>query len=145
MAETGRLSAGATSYVPLWVREHPVTALRIFIILSVLLVWEGLAQSGWLYRDVVPSLAKIGASLFALLTVPDLPWRIDLPWLGIETNIKIPQLYWHLYATFYEIVLGMLIGGVSGLAVGILLVPSLTSSIFSGRAGESALPSRLRG
>lgn len=30
-------------------------------------------------------------------------------------------------------------------AVGILLVPSLTSSIFSGRAGESALPSRLRG
>ncbi len=29
--------------------------------------------------------------------------------------------------------------------VGILLVPSLTSSIFSGRGGESALPSRLRG
>jgi hypothetical protein len=30
-------------------------------------------------------------------------------------------------------------------AVGILLVPSLTSSIFSGRGGESALPSRIRG
>src|SRR6266516_2392370 len=29
--------------------------------------------------------------------------------------------------------------------VGILLVPSLTSSIFSGRGGESVLPSRLRG
>ena len=30
-------------------------------------------------------------------------------------------------------------------AVGILLVPSLTSSIFSGRSGESVLPARLRG
>jgi TrbL/VirB6 plasmid conjugal transfer protein len=30
-------------------------------------------------------------------------------------------------------------------AVGILLVPSLTSSIFSGRGGESVLPSRFRG
>ena len=31
------------------------------------------------------------------------------------------------------------------LAVGILLVPSLTSAIFSGRAGESVLPTRVRG
>src|ERR1700687_971030 len=30
-------------------------------------------------------------------------------------------------------------------SVGILLVPSLTSSIFSGKSGESVLPSRLRG
>lgn len=30
-------------------------------------------------------------------------------------------------------------------SVGILLVPSLTSSIFSGRSGESVLPARLRG
>jgi hypothetical protein len=30
-------------------------------------------------------------------------------------------------------------------AVGTLLIPSLTSSIFSGRGGESALPTRLRG
>src|SRR5580700_4928085 len=30
-------------------------------------------------------------------------------------------------------------------AVGILLVPSLTSSIFSGRGGESVLPNRFRG
>jgi len=30
-------------------------------------------------------------------------------------------------------------------AVGILLVPSLTNSIFSGKSGESVLPSRLRG
>jgi ABC-type nitrate/sulfonate/bicarbonate transport system permease component len=123
MAETGRLSAprAATTWAPSWVREHPVAALRLFIIVTVLVVWEGLAQSGLLYRDVVPSLFKIGTALFALLTVPDLPWQIDIPWLGIETEIKIPQIYWHLYATFYEIVLGMAIGGIAGLAVGILL------------------------
>jgi NitT/TauT family transport system permease protein len=84
-----------------WVREHPVTALRIFIIVTVLLVWEGLAQSGLLYRDVVPSLLAIGRALVELL--------------------RDPTFYGHLYATFYEIVLGMLIGGVAGLAVGILL------------------------
>ena len=103
MAETGRLNPArfAPSWAPLWVREHPVTALRIFIIVTVLLVWEGLAQSGWLYRDVVPSLAAIGRALFELL--------------------REPTFYMHLYATFYEIILGMVIGGVSGLAVGILL------------------------
>jgi NitT/TauT family transport system permease protein len=119
MAETGRLSAAARERG--WLRLHPVTALRIAIIVTVLTAWEALAQSGLLYRDVVPSLGKIGASLFTLLTVPDLPFRLDWPWLGVAADIKIPQVYWHLYATFYEIVLGMLIGGLSGLAVGILL------------------------
>ena len=99
MAETGRLSA--TTYAPPWVREHPVTALRIFIVVTVLMVWEGLAQSGWLYRDVVPSLAAIGRALYATL--------------------RDQTFYWHLYTTFYEIGVGMLIGGVAGLAVGILL------------------------
>src|SRR5215203_1299965 len=119
MAETGRLTAAPRQQG--WVREHPVTALRIAIIVTVLVAWEALAQSGLLYRDVVPSLGKIGASLLALLTVPDLPFRLDWPWLGVATDIKIPQFYWHLYATFYEILLGMLIGGVGGLAVGILI------------------------
>jgi ABC-type nitrate/sulfonate/bicarbonate transport system permease component len=123
MAETGRLSAcaAASARVPSWVREHSVTALRIVIIVTMLVAWEALAQSGLLYRDVVPSLGKIGASLFTLLTVPDLPFRIDWPWLGIASDIKIPQVYWHLYATFYEIVLGMLIGALGGLAVGIAI------------------------
>ena len=119
MAETGRLSAAARERGGL--RLHPVTALRIAIIVTVLVAWEALAQSGLLYRDVVPSLAKIAASLFTLLTVPDLPFRVDWPWLGVAADIKIPQLYWHLYATFYEIVLGMLFGGLSGLVVGIAI------------------------
>ena len=37
----------------------PVTVLRLVIILTVLAVWEFLSHSGWLYRDVVPSLLAI--------------------------------------------------------------------------------------
>ena len=58
MAETGRLrlSAAASLGLPL----RPVTALRIAIIVAVVVIWEAVSASGWLYRDVVPSLAAIG-------------------------------------------------------------------------------------
>ena len=98
---------------------QPVTALRIAIIVTVLASWEALAASGLLYRDVVPSLVAIGKALFSLLTVPDMPLQIDL--LGINTAITIPAIYWHLYVTFYEIALGMVIGCLSGLVAGIAL------------------------
>ena len=103
MAETGRLSApsGVANRMQDWVQQHRVTALRIFIIVTVLLCWEALAQSGLLYRDVVPSLVRIALALFQTLTDP--------------------TFYFHLYTTFYEIGIAMVIGGVSGLAVGILL------------------------
>jgi len=39
MAETGRLNAGEGREGAGWVRLHPVTALRIFIIATVLLAW----------------------------------------------------------------------------------------------------------
>jgi ABC-type nitrate/sulfonate/bicarbonate transport system permease component len=87
--------------VPSWMERHPVTALRIAIIVGVLAAWEVVAWSGLLYRDVVPSLFAIGRAL------------IDL--LGDRT------FYFHLHVTFYEIGLGLLIGGVGGLAVGIAL------------------------
>jgi len=45
-----------------------VTLLRVAIILSVLATWEFLAHSGWLYRDVVPSLMAIGRALIDLLS-----------------------------------------------------------------------------
>jgi len=80
---------------------HPVTALRIVIVVTVLGAWEALAASGLLYRDVVPSLLSIGRALYA--TLAERPF------------------YWHLYTTLYEIGVALLIGGVSGLAVGILL------------------------
>jgi ABC-type nitrate/sulfonate/bicarbonate transport system permease component len=75
--------------------------LRIVIIVTVLGAWEALAASGLLYRDVVPSLLAIGRALYVTLS---------------DKNF-----YWHLYTTFYEIGIALLIGGISGIAVGILL------------------------
>jgi ABC-type nitrate/sulfonate/bicarbonate transport system permease component len=113
MAETGRLtlSAARTPRLPV----NPVTALRIAIVVVVLLGWELLAYSGLLYRDVVPSLFAIGKQLY--LTLAD------------------PTFYFHLYTTFYEIGIAMVIGGLSGLAVGILL----GGSKFLSRAYEAYL------
>jgi ABC-type nitrate/sulfonate/bicarbonate transport system permease component len=96
MAETDRLiSAGAPT--PL---VSPVTLLRAAIILGALAVWELLAHSGWLYRDVVPSLLAIGRALFALLTSGD--------------------YYFNLGVTAGEIGLALAIGALSGVAVGLL-------------------------
>jgi NitT/TauT family transport system permease protein len=94
MAETGRLSAPA----PL---VSPVTLVRVAIVATVLVVWEGVAASGLLFRDVVPSLMVIGRALVELL--------------GDKSY------YWHLGVTAGEIGAGLAIGGLSGLAAGILL------------------------
>jgi ABC-type nitrate/sulfonate/bicarbonate transport system permease component len=97
MAETGRLRQAAVAAPVL----SPVTLLRAAIILSVLAAWEFLAHSGWLYRDVVPSLLAIGRALIELLTQPN--------------------YYYNLAVTAAEIGAALAIGGLSGLAVGILL------------------------
>jgi len=80
---------------------RPVTALRVAIILGVVAIWQAVSASGWLYRDVVPSLLTIGSALFATLSDP--------------------TFYFHLGTTGYEIAIAMVIGGLSGLAVGLLL------------------------
>ena len=95
MAETGRLTAPAA---PLFA---PVTLLRAAIIAAVLAIWELVAASGLLFRDVVPSLSVIGRALAELL--------MDKTY------------YWHLGVTAGEIGIAMLIGGLAGLVVGILL------------------------
>jgi NitT/TauT family transport system permease protein len=97
MAETGRLRRAAVA-APL---VSPVTLLRVAIILGVLAVWEFLADSGWLYRDVVPSLLSIGRALASLLS---------------DRNY-----YFHLGVTAAEIGAALAIGGTAGLAVGLLL------------------------
>jgi ABC-type nitrate/sulfonate/bicarbonate transport system permease component len=97
MAETGRLT-GAGSPAPL---VNPVTLLRVAIILGVLAVWELLAHSGWLYRDVVPSLVAIGRALLGLLSSAD--------------------YYFNLGVTAGEIGVALAIGGLSGVAIGLLL------------------------
>lgn len=97
MAETGRL---ITKAAPAW-PIGPVGLLRITIILAVVLIWETMSRSGLLYRDVVPSLLAIGVALFDLLG--------HAPY------------YFHLAVTAGEIVAALAIGGISGVAVGILL------------------------
>ena len=97
MAETGRLKAAAP--LPQWM--HPVTLVRVAIILAVLVIWEAVAASGLLYRDVVPRLGIIVAATWKLLSAP--------------------EFYTHLWATSWEIGAALLIGGVSGLVVGLLL------------------------
>ena len=112
MAATGRLTLPARSFgLPL----SPITTLRIVIIVAVLLGWEALAASGLLYRDVVPSLLAIGKALSATL--------------------RDPSFYFHLGTTAYEIAIAMLIGGLSGLVVGIVL----GGSKFMARAYEAYL------
>ena len=95
MAATGRLTAPATPLLA------PVTLVRAAIIATVLVTWEAVAASGLLFRDVVPSLAVIGRALIELLADK--------------------TYYWHLGVTAGEIGTGLLIGGLSGLTVGILL------------------------
>lgn len=79
----------------------PVLRLRIAIIATVLIVWELVAASGLLYRDVVPSLVAIGRAMVTLLINP--------------------EFYYHLGVSMGEIGSGLVIGGVLGLIVGLVL------------------------
>jgi ABC-type nitrate/sulfonate/bicarbonate transport system permease component len=84
-----------------WATISPVTLLRLVIILTFLAVWEFLSHSGWLYRDVVPSLVKIVAALFDLLTHG--------------------EYYFNLGVTAAEIGVALAVGGSLGIAVGLVL------------------------
>jgi ABC-type nitrate/sulfonate/bicarbonate transport system permease component len=97
MADTGRLTQPKVAAPAV----SPVTLLRLAIILSLLAIWEFLSHSGWLYRDVVPSLLSIGQALVELLSSGD--------------------YYFNLSVTAGEIAAALAIGGVSGIAFGILL------------------------
>ncbi len=95
MAETGRLVRAPAPPV------SPVTLLRVAIILGVLALWEFLAHSGWLYRDVVPSLLAIGRALYGLLASGD--------------------FWFNLGVTAGEIGVALAIGSLAGLTLGLLL------------------------
>ena len=111
MAETGQLRPVAVP-APAF---SPVTLLRIAIILSVLAVWEFLSHSGWLYRDVVPSLLSIGRDLLELLSSG--------------------EFYFNLGVTAGEVGTALLVGGLAGVTVGILL----GANPFLSKAFESYL------
>jgi NitT/TauT family transport system permease protein len=97
MAETDRLRKPASAGPII----GPVTLVRVAIVLTLLAIWEFLAHSGWLYRDVVPSLVSIGRAIVDLLLHQ--------------------EYYYNLAVTVGEIGLALLIGGGSGLVVGLVL------------------------
>ena len=90
-----------------------VHLLRLGIVVVLLVAWQALSLSGLLFRDVVPPLGAIGRQLLALLGTAD-----------FHVNLGI---------TLSEIGVAMLIGGLSGLATGLLL----GANPFLSRAYES--------
>jgi len=110
MAHTGRLTAGETARP-----EVGVLMVRALIVAALLAGWEALAASGLLFRDVVPSLVAIAAALAKLLVEAD--------------------FYRQLGVTSLEIATALCIGGVCGLAVGLVL----GASRFLARAFEPYL------
>jgi NitT/TauT family transport system permease protein len=78
-----------------------VPRVRIMIVVAIVVVWEAVAASGLLFRDVVPSLVKIAAALGRILVNA--------------------ELYSNLGTTAFEVVVALLIGGSAGVAVGLLL------------------------
>ncbi len=111
MAATGHLTARA----PLRPGLSPVLRLRIVLVVAAVLIWEAVAASGLLFRDVVPSLATIGKAAMQLLAHPD--YRVTLA--GHE--FMVPEFYRHLWVTCAEVTTAMVIGGLSGLIVGLAL------------------------
>jgi NitT/TauT family transport system permease protein len=114
MAETRQLSAAGAKGTAGGGLD-PVLLVRIGIVVVTLVAWEALAASGLLYRDVVPSLTRIGAAL----------WGV----------VSDPAFYWNLRVTAEEVAAGLLIGGTSGLVVGLIL----GSNKFIARAYEPLL------
>ena len=109
MAETGRPLAAAPPPI------GRVIAVRVLLLVALFLGWELLAMSGWLFRDVIPSLAAIGRTSLGLL--------LD------------PAYYRHLGVTAAEVAGALAIGGLTGLAGGI----ALGANPFLARAYEPFL------
>ena len=94
---------------------NAVTFVRLALIVGVLVAWELIARSGWLYRDVVPSLVAIAEALVALLSSGN--------------------YYFNLGVTAGEVASALAIGGGCGIVVGI----ALGANRFLSRAFESYL------
>lgn len=82
-------------------RVDKVLVTRLLIVAVLLSTWEVVADSGLLFRDVVPSLFMIGRALVHLL--------ID------------PIFYSNLSITLIEIASALTIGGLTGLTIGVVL------------------------
>ena len=90
-----------------------VWLLRALLVAALLALWEGVARSGWLFHDVVPTLPVIAHAVVRLLSSVD--------------------FYANLALTLGEIAAALAIGGAAGMAVGLLL----GGSRFLSRAYEA--------
>lgn len=82
-------------------RKGGTLTLRLTSVIALLMFWEIIARSGLLYADVVPSLIDIGGALANLVA-------------NAET-------YAHLGWTAMEIAAALSLGGLAGIAAGVLL------------------------
>jgi NitT/TauT family transport system permease protein len=97
MADVGRV-ARKRAAAP-WLTA--VTLVRVVIVLACLLAWQLLAISGLYYGDVIPTLPVIGRAVVELLGSAD--------------------FYWHLIGTIEEVAAALVIGGVCGVAAGLII------------------------
>jgi ABC-type nitrate/sulfonate/bicarbonate transport system permease component len=93
----------------------PTAVLRVLTFIGLWIVWEAVAASGLLFKDVVPSSFKIAASLGEL--------------------IISPTFYYNLELTLGEVLVSVVLGTFAGIAVGL----GLGASRFAGQAFEPYL------
>tara|TARA_B100002003_G_scaffold249004_1_gene284177 strand:+ start:1219 stop:2037 length:819 start_codon:yes stop_codon:yes gene_type:complete len=81
-----------------------VLAARVAAVVILAAIYETLSRSGLFYQGIIPSLVDIAAELVELLTST--------------------EFYGHLAVTVFEVVCGVLLGGLVGLTLGINLAAS---------------------
>jgi len=99
MAETRVIAAPASAGFA-WPKLG-VTGVRILTIVAIVAIWEGMARSGLLYKDVVPPIERIIVATY--------------------NELLAPAFYYHLWITFAEVAVGFVVGSLIGLALGIVL------------------------
>ena len=99
MAETRVIAAPASAGFA-WPKLG-VTGVRILTILVAVAIWEGMARSGLLYKDVVPPIERIIVAIY--------------------NELIAAAFYYHLWITFAEVAVGFVVGSLIGLALGIVL------------------------
>ena len=77
-----------------------VTGLRVLGLIAIVVIWQGLAWSGFFYRNVIPPIETIIAALGAMIIQP---------------------AFWgHVGITSFEVIAALIIGGAIGVSLGVL-------------------------
>ncbi|MGB7541745.1 MAG: ABC transporter permease [Burkholderiales bacterium] len=75
--------------------------IRIFTVALLWAAWEAVSVSGWVFKGVVPSSFDVLRS--------------------VGRHLGEAAFYAHLWRTFYEVAAGFAIGGLAGLALGVVM------------------------